>query len=87
MMNEKTKELMLFVNKWKKLNNKMREVNKYLYEHTELFERTYMFEYNEELFHFFAKKITRYAKEENELNQILGYELNELSKKYGLLED
>lgn len=79
-------ELIKFIYKWKYHNNKMREINKYLYDHTELFERKYMCDYNEELFHFFAKKITRYAKEENELNELMGYELNEKTKKYGLLE-
>lgn len=69
-MNNK-KKLMLALNKWLYHNNKMREINKYLYDHTELFEAQRIEDYKEELFSFFAGKITRYTKDENNLYEKL----------------
>lgn len=59
------------INKWIELNSKMEEINKYLFEHTELFEKKYMDEYLEDLYRYFAGKITRYARDYNELQKKL----------------
>lgn len=61
------KKLYTAINKWLELNEKMAEINKYLYEHTELFESNTMNEFKEELYHFFAGKINQYTRRHNEL--------------------
>lgn len=61
----------ILINKWRKLNFEMQEINKYLYDHTELFEQKYEDEFMEDLFRFFAGKITSYARNENELQKRL----------------
>lgn len=67
-MNKKLKKA---ISKWLYHNNKMREINKYLYDHTELYENNKIDEYKEELFSYFAGKITRYTKDENNLYEKL----------------
>lgn len=59
------------INKWLYHNEKMREINKYLYEHTELFEGITMNDFKEELYHFFAGKINQYTKRENQLLELM----------------
>lgn len=63
----KNKKLAKALNKWLKCNEELRKINSYLYEHTELFEQDNMFDYNDELYAFFAGKITRFTREQNEL--------------------
>lgn len=65
------KKLMKAISKWLYYNNKMREINKYLYDHTELYETKRIDEYKEEIFSYFAGKITRYTKDENNLYERL----------------
>lgn len=60
-------ELMQYVSEWLILNEKMRKINKYLYEHTELFENSYELEFEQDLWSFFAGKITRFTKDYNEI--------------------
>ncbi len=52
---------------WIYHNEKLREINKYLFDHTELFEELYCSDFNNDLFRFFAGKITRYGRDYNEL--------------------
>lgn len=87
MIMNKKQERDYYISKWKLYNNKLREVNKYLYENTELFEnysKQYLHYFDDDLHNFFAKKITRFSKEENELNRLLGYILD---KKFGTMEE
>lgn len=69
-MNNKETYIKL-VKQWLYHNSKCREINKYLYEHTEFFENQTMLDYAEEQFNFFAGKITRYTKDENRLKETL----------------
>lgn len=73
-------ELSRLIAEWIITNNKLRELNKYLYENTELFERDKMNEFPQLLYNFFAGKITRFSRDENELykrmNQLLTKEVN-----------
>ena len=64
----------IFVGKYLK-----REINKLLYEKTELFEGKTHLDFKEDLHNFFAKKICRFQKEENELLKIL--------EQYQLIDD
>lgn len=63
-------ELAEYINKWIELQNKSHEIIKYLFEHTELFEQRYMHEYKDELFRYFAGKITRNGTDLNKLNNL-----------------
>lgn len=65
-MNNKEKKLFLIA-KWLEYNDKQKEITKYLYNHTELFEGKYEDDYETKLFNFFAGKITRYSKDYNTL--------------------
>lgn len=60
-------ELAIVIGKWITTNQKLKEINKYLYEHTELFECKYEQDYQTELYNCFAKKITRFTKDEKEI--------------------
>lgn len=67
--NENT--LALYIAAWIKANRTLKEFNHILYERTELYEHGYERNFNEKLHNFFAKKITRFSKEENELLNLL----------------
>lgn len=56
---------------WLNLNAKLRKINKVLYERTEWYEHGYERNFDKKLHNFFAKKITRFKKEENELFNLL----------------
>lgn len=56
---------------WMETNERLRIINKHLYEHTEYYENKYEWEFEQELHNFFAKKITRFSKEIIELYKIL----------------
>lgn len=83
MLNREEK-LIKYIAKWIELNEKMREINKYLYEHTELFEAKRIEDYNEELFAFFAGKITRYTKDYNTLLERMTFKQNMMLKEFQL---
>lgn len=74
-------DLALWIKIWIYKNDDLRLANKWLYEHTEYFERGYESDFDEKLHHFFAKKITRFTKEYNELIKLVTPELYELVKK------
>lgn len=80
-------ELLKIVNKWLYHNEKMREINKYLYEHTELFEKEYMSDFPEELYAFFAGKITRFTNDYNRLKERLSERQIRILNKIKLLEE
>lgn len=52
---------------WLKENDFLRQINHELYTHTELYEHGYEKNFDTNLHNFFAKKITRFNKERNEL--------------------
>lgn len=72
-MNKNTKKIKL-IYEWIKLSQKMNNITKYLFEHTELYEQKYMIDFEHDLFRFFAGKIGRHAKDYNKLVEILNEE-------------
>lgn len=76
-----------YIYKWLHYNDKLREINKYLFEHTELFEQKYMTDYEEELFNFFAGKIQRFTKDENKLKSLLKQSDRQEILEYRLLNE
>lgn len=66
-----TTKLIKRIAKYIELSEKQNNIVKDLYEHTEYFEKKYESDYPEELFRFFAGKITRHAKEVNTINSLL----------------
>lgn len=75
--------LLELIVEWMYHNEKLREINKYLYEHTELFEKRYENNYNFDLYDFFAGKITTFTRNYNELTKRLS---KEQIKKVRLIE-
>lgn len=80
------KELALWLKIWIYKNDDLRIANKWLYEHTELFERGYESDFDEKLHHFFAKKITRFNKEYNELTNLIPKNIWEEMEKINIKE-
>ncbi len=76
---------MQYIEQWLYLNEKLRELNKFLYEHTELFEEKYMSDYKEELYSFFAGKITRFTNDYNRLFERLSIKEQKEIQKIKLL--
>lgn len=76
-----------YIYKWLYYNNKLREINKYLFEHTELYEQKYMTDFEEELFNFFAGKIQRYTRDENKLRSLLSNSDRQEIIEYKLLNE
>lgn len=72
------REALEIIEQWIYYNEKLKDVNKYLFEHTELYEQKYMTDYREDVFRFFAGKITRFGRDYNTLYKIL---TNEESKE------
>lgn len=68
-------ELAIVIAKWLDTNEKLRQINKYLYEHTELYERKYEKDFKTELFNQFAKKITRFTKDEKDIYENMDEQL------------
>lgn len=64
-------ELEIMIAEWLNANEKLQTINSYLYEHTELYESYSMTGYKEDLFNFFAGKITRFGRDNNNLFKIL----------------
>lgn len=70
----KNRKRRILINQWLKHLKEMEKINKYLFEHTELFENKYMDEFNEKLFRYFAGKITFYTREYNKIVDIISPE-------------
>lgn len=68
MLKDETLEI---ISEWLYHNEKMKEINKYLFDHTELYEQKYMTDFRESLFRFFAGKITRFSKDYNKVYELL----------------
>lgn len=68
------KDLAILINEWKYHTEKCKEIIKYLYNHTELFEKKYMQDFREDLFLFIAGKINKYS---NDINKLQSYFTNE----------
>lgn len=68
---------------WIRTNRALMQLNKRLYERTELYEHGYERNFDEDLHNFFAKKITRFKKDENELLKLIKNEtlLKEIIKE------
>lgn len=78
MLKEETLEI---INEWLYHNEKMKEINKYLFDHTELYEQKYMTDFRDDLFRFFAGKITRFSTDHNKIYKILtSEEVQKLNK-------
>lgn len=74
-------ETLKIIAEWLYHNEKMKEINKYLFDHTELYEQRYMTEFRDSLFRFFAGKITRFSKDYNKIYELLtSEERKELNK-------
>lgn len=56
---------------WEILNDKLNDLYKYAFNNTEIWEQQYMSDYKTEIFSFFAGKITRIARDRNELYKYL----------------
>lgn len=69
----KTNEEILeeMIAEWIYHTNKLKEINQFLFNKTELYEGKYQSDFNNELFRFFAGKITRFSKDINQLNALL----------------
>lgn len=80
------KKLYLIRNYFKNLE-KNEEIIKYLYNHTELFERKYMEDFPQEEFRFFAAKIGYLAKQKNKFYEIASKQDIEDLKEIELLEN
>lgn len=80
-------ELLKVINKWLYHNEKLRQINKYLYEHTELFEQQYMTDYLDELYAFFAGKITRFTRDYNLLTSKLSQKQLKKLRQIQILEN
>lgn len=68
MLKDETLEI---IAEWLYHNEKMKEINKYLFDHTELYEQKYMTDFRDSLFRFFAGKITRFSKDYNKIYELL----------------
>lgn len=78
MLKEETLEI---INEWLYHNEKMKEINKYLFDHTELYEQKYMTDFRDDLFRFFAGKITRFSTDHNKIYKMLNQdEVQKLNK-------
>lgn len=80
------KNLAKAIVKWMYHNEKLKQINSYLYNNTELFEQDKMSDYMEDLYAFFAAKITRFTKDHNDLAKKLPPDLKiqiELEKLFG----
>lgn len=74
-------ETLEMISEWLYHNEKLKEINKYLFNHTELYEQKYMTDFRDELFRFFAGKITRFSKDYNKIYSMLSKEeIKELNK-------
>lgn len=79
-------EAYILITKWIQLNQEIKEINKYLFDHTELFEEKYCVDFNEDLFRFFAGKLNRYARDYNQLINKLSPEQRQKLHYYKLIK-
>lgn len=79
-------ELLILINEWLFHNNKMKEINNYLYNHTELFNGKYPTDYKDDLFRYFAGKITRYTRDYNTIYSMLSDIQIDKMNKLNLIE-
>lgn len=62
---------------WIQENEYLKQINHELYTHTELFENGYERDFDEKLHNFFAKKITRFERDKQELWKLLPIEIQQ----------
>lgn len=85
-MNNNEYDFIYLIFNYLKHIEKADKITKYLYNHTELFEKKYMQDYPAELFKFFSGKIGRYCRERNKLLDLLDNKQIEKLKKIEILE-
>lgn len=64
-------ECLEMIAEWLYHNEKMKEVNSILFNNTQYFEQKYMTDYRDDIFRFFAGKITRFSKDYNKIYEML----------------
>lgn len=72
-----TNETLEIIAEWIYHNEKMKEINNYLFNHTELYEQKYTTDFRDDLFRFFAGKITRFSTDYNKIYKMLNKEERE----------
>lgn len=82
MLKDETLEI---IAEWLYHNEKMKEINKYLFDHTELYEQRYMTDFRDSLFRFFAGKITRFSKDYNKIYELLNKDERQKLNKIRML--
>lgn len=82
MLKDETLEI---IAEWLYHNEKMKEINKYLFDHTELYEQKYMTDFRDSLFRFFAGKITRFSKDYNKIYELLNKDEKQRLNKIKML--
>ena len=82
MLKDETLEI---IAEWLYHNEKMKEINKYLFDHTELYEQRYMTDFRDSLFRFFAGKITRFSKDYNKIYELLNKDEKQRLNKIKML--
>lgn len=82
MLKDETLEI---ISEWLYHNEKMKEINKYLFDHTELYEQKYMTDFRDSLFRFFAGKITRFSKDYNKIYELLNKDEKQRLNKIKML--
>lgn len=82
MLKDETLEI---IAEWLYHNEKMKEINKYLFDHTELYEQKYMTDFRDSLFRFFAGKITRFSKDYNKIYELLNKDEKQKLNKIRML--
>lgn len=70
---KKNEILRRIIIEWIMTNRQLKNMNKYLFSHTELFEGKYIDEFKGDLYGFFAGKISRFQKDENRLRELMRY--------------
>ena len=78
-------ETLKIIAEWLYHNEKMKEINKYLFDHTELYEQKYMTDFRDSLFRFFAGKITRFSKDYNKIYELLNKDEKQRLNKIRML--
>lgn len=82
MLKDETLEI---IAEWLYHNEKMKVINKYLFDHTELYEQKYMTDFRDSLFRFFAGKITRFSKDYNKIYELLNKDEKQRLNKIRML--
>ena len=82
MLKDETLEI---IAEWLYHNEKMKEINKYLFDHTELYEQKYMTDFRDSLFRFFAGEIRRFSKDYNKIYELLNKDEKQRLNKIRML--